>query len=98
MVSEEAESLAKFLTTVPQYGFNGKSPLVTIIETKIKAMATEIAEEVIAGNEELREIIRRKAKAVMAQALLEDSYLNTTITDALAKVLVKHALDQGDDD
>jgi hypothetical protein len=98
-MERQAESLAEFLTTPApgNYSF-GKSPLVLYVETAIKAMAADIAAEVIAENTELAAVIRRKARAVVAQALLEDTYLNQTITNALATALVKVALDGQEDD
>jgi len=90
--SEQAEQLSKFLTHSDGYG--RKSPLVQRVETGISAMTAEIANEVIAENPELRDVIRRKTREVINRALNDDTYLNSTITKAIAEALTRHALDQ----
>lgn len=88
---DESARLTQFLTTPSRYG-NGKSPIQERVEAAISVMASEIANEVVKENPGLKEAIKNRAKEVVFRALRDDSYLNSTITNAIAKVLTEHAL------
>jgi hypothetical protein len=92
---EAAEQLTKFLLDRPAYG-SGKSPLQEYVETEIKAIAKKIAAEVVAENPSVAETIRGKTSHIIAKALADDSFLNSTVTQAVAKALTTRAL--GEDD
>jgi hypothetical protein len=92
---DPVEMLTRFLVQPDKYGgYNAKSPLASRVETEIKRMTEIIALEVVAENGGLADAIRAKAREVVAQALHDDTYLNSVITSALAKVLTEIALDR----
>lgn len=61
-------------------------------------MAKTIAGEVIAENPELADVIRRKTREAVAQALKDDAYLNSAVTAAVAKVITGRALENPEAD
>lgn len=93
---EQAEQLTRFLLERERY--SNTSPLQQYVETEIKAMARKIAAEVVAENPGVADAVRRKASDVITRALAEDSFLNTTVTQAVAKALTDRALGKDDDD
>jgi hypothetical protein len=98
VVSEEAESLAQFLLKPGQYPYKaGQSPLVQVLESKIKQITSEIADQVIAETPDLRAVIRRKTEAAVKQTLLDDGYLNRIITESIARAITQRALESEDD-
>jgi hypothetical protein len=94
-VSNAAESLTSFLT---QPDYRGKSPLVQRVEAGISALANTIADEVIGENPDLVDVLRSKARDAVRAVLKTDPLLDQIVTAAVAQALVKHALDQDDND
>jgi flagellar biosynthesis/type III secretory pathway protein FliH len=92
--TEAAESLTRFLT---QPDYRGKSPLMQRVEAEIAAMAKTIAQEVVAENPELAEMIRARTREAVGRALRDDPFLNSTVTSAVAKAITQRALDGEED-
>lgn len=93
-----AHKLAEFLTTVNPRGYTNKTPLQERMETEITRMATEIAQEVIANSPQIREVLRGKVTAVIQRVLRDDTWLNSTVTDAVARAISKLALERQQDE
>lgn len=93
-----ARQLAEFLTTVNPRGYTNKTPLQERMETEITRMATEIAQEVIANSPQIREVLRGKVMAVIQRVLRDDTWLNSTVTDAVARAISKLALERQQDE
>lgn len=84
---QAAQELTKYLLNRERYG--GKSPLEERVQVEISAMAREIAADIVAENPQLREVIGRRVRDVVAQVLRDDAWLGDTVVQAVAKALHK---------
>ena len=93
----EATDMARALAeALLKKDYSGGSVLSRKVDAKIEEFADEIALEVVRGNPEVEEIIRRKTRELVSAALSGDQELNRFVVRAVSRALSTRAL--GDED
>ena len=71
--------------------YRGIKPVEEIVKAKVRALANEIADEIIAGLPGLREVLRSRMAAMIERVIADDPYVDEHLADAVAKGLRKLA-------